>query len=50
MPAGFNRLMASDAIVEPDRDVAVDFVDINADVNFVVSGESNVVEKPFLLC
>jgi hypothetical protein len=37
-------------IVEPDRDVAFDFVDINADVNFVVSGEINVVEKSFLLC
>ncbi len=37
-------------IVEPDRDVAFDFVDINADVNFVVSGEINVVEKVILLC
>jgi hypothetical protein len=30
--------------------MGVDFVDINADVNFVVSGEINVVEKVILLC
>ncbi len=37
-------------IVEPNRDVVFDFVNVNADVNFVVSGEINVVEKVILLC
>jgi hypothetical protein len=30
--------------------MGVDFVDINADVNFVVNCQSNIVEKVILLC
>ncbi len=59
MPAGFNRWIGYAMLMDMARGrevtdrierMCVDFVDINADVNFVVSGEINVVEKVILLC